>query len=120
MRTDQPLPTPEAYEAHASWSFDELKASSTPNTFSADRIAGMSADQTRTAAILCALLLALFAAMGVWSAEIAKEQSPAALSDCSPLHDDLRRLACYDRPANSVDAPSKGGSLIGTTIDGKL
>lgn len=119
MRTDEPLPT-ETYDADAPWSFDELRAASPPHPFSADRIAGMSADQTRAAAILCALLLALFAAMGVWSGDIAKEQSPAALSDCSQLHDDLRRLACYDRLANSADAPSKGGSLIGTPIDGKL
>jgi hypothetical protein len=80
-----------------------------------DRTAGMSEAQTRTAALLCGLIIAGFAGVGIFLGEVYPEKQVAELSDCTRVATDTERLSCYDKVANqSTTGPFKGASPFST------
>jgi hypothetical protein len=78
----------------------------------AERNFGMSPDQTRTAALICALLIAGFAAIGiVILANTERPAGPSEISDCASVRVEADRLACLDGLARRPpEQPSKGGT----------
>ncbi len=72
----------------------------------------MSPDQTRMAALICALLIAGFAAIGiVILANTDRSTAPAEIGDCTSIRDEAERLACFDELARRPEQPSKGGTV---------
>ena len=92
------------------WSIEELRDAPPPRSFLDDRVAGLSAREMRSAAFMCAALLAAFAITGLLLGKLHPSLDQITLSHCAQVPDEAKRLGCYDRLANGVQLPSKGGS----------
>ena len=74
-----------------------------------DRIAGMSDEQIRTAALICELIIAGFASTGLFLGQLYPEKITTEFSDCAGIADGSERLMCYDKAANqSLTGQFKG------------
>ena len=74
-----------------------------------NRTAGMTEDETKVGAILCALLILGFAGIGVIFRDIHPEKATTEISECRQIDVGAERLACYDTFAREQETvPAKG------------
>ncbi len=87
--------------AVASWSGDELdNIPDRPQPRYIDRIAGMSVEQTRTAALICGAIIAVCVGVGFFLHQLYPEKKVPQFADCAAVAAPSERLGCYDRVAN--------------------
>ena len=72
----------------------------------------MSMGEVRVASLLCSLLIAGFAAIGIFLlATSPPPKGPSRISDCASVSERVQRLACYDELAHQpAPEPFKGAT----------
>lgn len=103
--------------AIAAWSGNELD--NIPDGHQSgyiDRIAGMSVEQTHTAALLCGVIIVVCIGVGLFLHQLYPEKKAPAFADCAGIVASSERLGCYDMVANQRPAgPFTGASPFSTS-----
>ena len=71
----------------------------------------MSMGEVRVASFLCSLLIAGFAAIGIFLLATSTPPKSSRISDCASVSERVQRLACYDELAHQpAPEPFKGAT----------
>lgn len=80
-----------------------------PIALDADAIDEMKKREESQAALIFALLIGAFAALGIFlMAHGTQNGAPLHVSDCATVEAKSARLACFDQLARNIDMPFKG------------
>jgi hypothetical protein len=93
------------------WSLDTQDLPTRESDPTPDRSAGMTEDQFKKAAGLCALVLLVLAGTGLLLERVYPQDPKPVFADCAPIDNAAQRLACYDKFAHdSATGPAKGAA----------
>jgi hypothetical protein len=93
------------------WSFDTRDLPPRESDPMRDRSAGMSEDEFRKAAAICALLFLVLAGTGLILERVYPQDHKLGCSDCALMDNAAKRLTCYDKFAqDSATEPAKGAA----------